>query len=110
MEHEGDDDNHCNWFARYSQQKIGTRIRGIGNKRTSGDYPNYSIIKIGHNTEKSPGDLRRLAVTQTPVENHLLTLIGKNNNNNNNNSRLCGDREETIHHIISECSKLAQKE
>ena len=24
--------------------------------------------------------------------------------------RLCGDREETINHIINECSKLAQKE
>ena len=24
--------------------------------------------------------------------------------------RLCGDRDETINHIISECSKLAQKE
>ena len=23
---------------------------------------------------------------------------------------LCGDRDETIYHIISECSKLAQKE
>ena len=23
--------------------------------------------------------------------------------------RLCGDRDETINHIISECSKLAQK-
>ena len=23
---------------------------------------------------------------------------------------LCGDRDETIHHMISKCSKLAQKE
>ena len=23
--------------------------------------------------------------------------------------RLCGDRDETINHVISECSKLAQK-
>ena len=30
---------------------------------TSEDHSNYSIIKIGHNTEKDPGDLRRLAVT-----------------------------------------------
>ena len=30
---------------------------GIGNKRTSGDHPNYSFIKIGRNTKKSPGDL-----------------------------------------------------
>ena len=39
--------------------------------RTSGDPPNYSIIKIGQNCEKSPRDLRSLAVIQTPVRNHL---------------------------------------
>ena len=27
-----------------------------GNRKTSRDYPNYSIIEIGQNTEKSPGD------------------------------------------------------
>ena len=36
---------------------------GLGNKRTSGDYQNYCIIKNGQNTEKSPGDLRRFAVS-----------------------------------------------
>ena len=29
----------------------------------SGDRPNYYIIENDQNTEKSPGDLRRLAVT-----------------------------------------------
>ena len=43
----------------------------------SGDYPNYNIIKIGENTEKSPGDLRRLAFTQTPVKDHQLKLTWK---------------------------------
>ena len=35
-----------------------------------------------------------------------------NNNNNNNNSskcKLCGDKDETINHKISKCSKLVQK-
>ena len=27
----------------------------------SGDHPDYSIVKIGQNTEKSPEDLRTLA-------------------------------------------------
>ena len=31
---------------------------------------NDSIIEDSQNTENSPGDLRRLAVTQTPVKNH----------------------------------------
>ena len=39
---------------------LGTRTGGLGNKRMSGDHPNYSIIEIGQNTEKSPRDLRRL--------------------------------------------------
>ena len=38
---------------------------------------NYSIVEINQNTEKSPGDLRKLAGTQTPVENHQLTLMWK---------------------------------
>ena len=54
---------------------IGTGIGGHGNKRTIGDHPNYNIVETGQNTEKSPGDLWRLAVTKTPVENHQLTLV-----------------------------------
>ena len=34
------------------------------------DHPNYCIIEISQNTEKSPGDLRGLVVTQTPVKDH----------------------------------------
>ena len=40
-------------------QRIDKGTGGIGNKNMSGDHPNYSIIKIGQNTEKSPGDMRR---------------------------------------------------
>ena len=36
-----------------------------------------SFIENGQNTEKSPGDLRRLAVTQTLVKDYQLTLIWK---------------------------------
>ena len=44
---------------------------------TGWDYPNDSITKNGQNPETSPGDLRRLVVTQTPVKNHQLTLMWK---------------------------------
>ena len=60
MEQERDGDIFSNW---YSSQRIGTGIGRLGNKRTSEGHPKYIIIKIGQNTEKSPGDLRRLAVT-----------------------------------------------
>ena len=56
-------------------QRIGKGTGRLGNKKTSEYYPDDNIIKIGQNTEKSPGDLRRLAVTQTPVESHQLTLV-----------------------------------
>ena len=45
---------------------------------TGGDCPNYSFVEIGQNTEKSLGDLRRLAVTQAPVkklEKELIIII-----------------------------------
>ena len=58
-----------------AKQKIDTENRGLENKRMSGDHPNYSIVEIGQNTKKSPRDLRRLAVTQTPLENHQLMLV-----------------------------------
>ena len=44
-------------------QRIDTRTGGLGNKRTSRDHPKDSITKIGLNTEKSPRDFRRLAVS-----------------------------------------------
>ena len=74
MEHEGGSDTNCNWRPRYDYQKTGTGTGRFGNKRMSGDHPNYSIVEIGQSMKK-PGDLRRFAVTQTPVENHQLTLM-----------------------------------
>ena len=70
MEHESDSDTNCDWCTRYSYQRIGTRTGRLGNLRTIENHPYYSIVEIGQNTEKSPGDLRKLAVTQTPVGNH----------------------------------------
>ena len=49
----------------------------LRNKKTSGDHPRYSIIKIGQNTEKSAADSRILALTLTPVQVNKLTLVGK---------------------------------
>ena len=71
MEHESDVYTNCKWCTWYSHQRIG----GLGNKRISGDNPNYNIIDIGQYTEKSPEDLKRLPVTQTPVKDHQLTLM-----------------------------------
>ena len=61
----------------YSQQRIDERSGGIGNKSISGDHQNYSTVKIGQNTVKSSEDLRRLVVTQAPVEDHWLMVVWK---------------------------------
>ena len=37
--------------------------------------PNYSIVNIDQNTEKSPWDLRRLSVTHIPVKDPQQTLL-----------------------------------
>ena len=52
-------------------------IKGTWRTWTSGDHPNYYIVENGQNTEKSPGDLRKLAVTQSPIKDHQLTLMLK---------------------------------
>ena len=57
---------------------ISKGVGGFGSWRTSGDHPNDSIIEDGQNTEKSPGDWRRFAVTQTPVEKPLAAADMKN--------------------------------
>ena len=59
----------------YIHQKIGTGTGDLEIKRTCRDHPNSSIIKIDQNTEKSSGDLRRLAVTPIPGKSHRLTLV-----------------------------------
>ena len=40
--------------------------------------------------------------------NHIKTRIDKLQQNSK--CRLCGDRDEAINHVISECTKLAQKD
>ena len=42
----------------------------------NGNHPD-DIITIGQNNEKSPENLRKLAVTPTPVKDHQVALVGK---------------------------------
>ena len=66
------DYTHCYWYFWCSHQKIIKMTGELGNKRIIGDHQNNYIIGNGQNTLKSPGDLRRLAVTQNPVKDHQL--------------------------------------
>ena len=76
MEHEGESDTNCNWSALSNPQIICKGSEKFGNKRTSKYHKDYSIIKINQNTERSPGDLKSLALTQTFLKNYY--LISKN--------------------------------
>ena len=75
VEHKSGGFTNCNWCSCYSHQLTNTRTGVLGNKRTSGDHPNYLIIEIGHNTEKSPGDMGILIVTETLEKDNQLTLM-----------------------------------
>ena len=71
--------------------RLGTipeETRKLRNQMASTDHPNYNVIKIDQNAEKSPVDLWRLVVIQTPVEDKYKTLVGWKNSlqsNNDNN-------------------------
>ena len=75
MEHESNDCVNSDLCVRHNNKRIIKRPGGLGSWRAGRDYPNDNITKNGQNPETSPGDLMRLAVTQTPVKNHQLTLM-----------------------------------
>ena len=77
MELESGGDTNCNWCPWSNNKRTGKSTWRRGNQRTRGHHPSYSIIKIPQNTKKSPGDLSRLAVTQTSEESHHITLVWK---------------------------------
>ena len=72
--HESDNYTTCNWYSWYTHQRVGTKTGGLGNNGTGGVCPNYCIVEIGQNTEKSPGHLRKLVVSEKPSA----TAVAKN--------------------------------
>ena len=74
MEQESNGDTKYNRCTRYSHQRIFTGNGCLGNKRTSEDHLKYNIVETGLNTKKNLDDLRRFAVTHTPVKNYQLML------------------------------------
>ena len=75
MEHNGDGDTNSNWCTWNGSQILSKKTRRVGNLRTSGDHPKKSIVGVGQNTEKSPRDPRRLAVSKTPEKDDQPTLV-----------------------------------
>ena len=54
---------------------LGKKIGGIGNQKKNRDIPVYSIVEIDQNTEKAPRDLKKPAVTQTPMKDHHMLFV-----------------------------------
>ena len=77
MEHESVGVTNYNWSTRNGPQRLDKGTERVGNRRTCLDRRNYSIAKIGQNTEKNPGDLRRFAVAPISVKDYPLTLEWK---------------------------------
>ena len=72
MEHVDDGDTNCNLFTWNDPRRLEKGARGDESWRTSRNYPNYSIVKISQITEKNPGELKRLTVTQNLAKYHQL--------------------------------------
>ena len=93
VEYEEDGDTNRDWRTSNASQRLGKGTDRIRNQRKNRDHPDYRIIAIDRNTEKSSEDLRRLSIIQTPQKDHQHLLVGKthfkffNNNNDNNNKR-----------------------
>ena len=65
MKYESDGDTDSNWCPWNGPERLCKWTGKVGNRRTDRHYSNYSIPKIGRDTEKTPGNLRRFTVTVT---------------------------------------------
>ena len=68
-----------------------------------------NMAKMGE-TLREKNESLMIKVQNSAIRINFLIKTKINNTQQNSKYRLCGDRDETVNHIISECSKLAQKE
>ena len=61
------------------------RLGGIGNQRKNQDHPHYSMAEINQNNRKSLGELRKIAISQTLVKDHLRSWCEKFSRSDINN-------------------------
>ena len=83
VEDEGDGYSNCDWCTSNGPQRLGKRTGNLGNPRMNRDYPGNSIIVIGGNILKRPGDLRQLLtlvwrICREWIRKNALNLIQTN--------------------------------
>ena len=109
--------NHQSRYGQHDKRRTTTRKQKREGKQLNGRFKRL-INNISHQktwTWLRKGNLKRemesllIAAQDNAIRtNNIKARIDKTQQNSK--CRLCGDRDETINHIISECSKLAQKE
>ena len=90
-----------NWEKTQLYGRFKRLIKNISHQKT------WTWLRKG-NLKREMGSLLIVAQDNAIRTNHIKARIDKTQQNSK--CKLCGDRDETINHIISECSKLAQKE
>ena len=110
--------NHQKHYKRYEDQKNDNNQKTkVGRTQLYGTFKRLTSNISHRKTQRwqRKGNLKReteslliAAQNNTIRTNHIKARINKTQQNRK--CRLCGDRNETINYIISECSKLAQKE
>ena len=77
MEFAVDGDTSYSWRTWNNLQKLSKKTGGIGNQKKNKNHTDDIILKISRNIQGSPGDQMKFAVTQTPVKDYKLKLMGK---------------------------------
>ena len=86
VEHKSDGDDNRSWSTQISLKSLRKGSVRPGNQIKNQGYLDNSIFEIGQNSEKSPSDLKRLAVTLRPLKDPPTNSEWKTRNNNNNNN------------------------
>ena len=89
------------WEGKQLHRHFQQLINNISHDKT------WTWLRKG-NFKRETESLLMAAQNSAIRTNHIKAMIDKTQQNSK--CRLCGDRDENINHIISECSKLAQKE
>ena len=76
-EHEGDGNTNSNLGIWNGPQSLEKETGRVGNRKKNRNHSYNGIVKIGPNSQNSPGYQKRLGVTQTPVKDYQQTLAWK---------------------------------
>ena len=102
--------------AETKQENKSNRMNGWKNKVLHGQYPgktddlevsSWDWLKTGWLKKETEGMLMAAQDQALPTRNYKVKVMKEEGSSK---CRMCGQRDETIMHILSECEKLAQKD